>query len=405
MLLGYSCVEPFTPETEIFEETLVIDARLTDEFKHHEVFISKSKPFEIQVVRVEENALVSIVENELISFEFEEISPGRYRSKTPFAAKEKEIYQLFITTSNGRSYASMSETMPDKVPIGDLQVRREISDLGVDGIAIVLSSSVPGAQPRFFRYDYEETYKIVAPKWDPFEFEVIDSVACTDGDAYEVGIKPKISTKGQICYGQKASTDIILTSTADLTENTVADFLIRFIGQQNFILSHRYSIMVKQYSQSVNAHSYYENLESFSSSESVFSDVQPGFLMGNIFSETNENENVIGYFETASVSSKRIFFDYEDFFPDEPLPDYPSACEILGNPQLIAEGYHCTEPPNSVCDGACGSPLIDQIQGKTVSFAGEKEPADIIAPFYTVPRACGDCTVLGSDIKPDFWIE
>ena len=42
---------------------------------------------------------------------------------------------------------------------------------------------------------------------------------------------------------------------------------------------------------------------------------------------------------------------------------------------------------------------------KEKSITLEKEPQDYVAPYLTLPRACGDCTVLGSSIKPDFWID
>lgn len=399
------CVEPFQAETQGFSEALVVDARLTNEEKQHLVLLSRARPFEQDSISPEQNATVSIVENSGTIYEFEETTPGTYMSNTAFAGETGKDYQLLITTTNGSSYSSNTEKMPENVPIGDLIVKRQTNDLGEDGVAVVIDNSSLGSQPRYFRYDYEESYKIMAPNWDPFEMFVIDSIACLDGDAFEVGKRVKNSLKGRICYGQNLSTDISLASTSNLENNTLSNFRVRFINRENYILMHRYSILVKQYSQSVDAHSYYQNLESFSASESVFTETQPGFLSGNIVSETNSDENVIGYFETAAISSQRVFFNYEDVFPDGPLPEYPINCANLGNPQLIGQGYHCTMGSAGVCDGNCVSPLIDQIQANLIVFAAEREPAFWPAPFLTLPRGCGDCTVLGSDIKPDFWID
>ena len=402
MILG--CIETFEAETIGFEGVLVVDARMTDEQKKHEVFLSRLRPFEQDSITPETNAAVSIIEDSETVFEFEEVSPGNYISTSSFAGKGNHSYQLSVNTADGLSFSSNSEIMPENIPIADIAAKRVTQGFGDEGIAVVVDNSSLGNQPRYFRYTYEEAYKIVAPNWDPFEFEIIDDVACLDGDAFEVGIKTKNGETGRICYGQKSSTDIILGSTENLEGNTLSNFMVRFINRNNYILTHRYSILVNQYTQNVNAHSYYQNLDDFSSSESIFSETQPGFLEGNVVSD-NSDAKVIGYFEAASVSSKRVYFNYEDFFPQETLPDYPGNCDILGNPQLIAEGYHCTTSTPSVCDGNCASPLIDNIKANLLVFAGEKEPSDIIAPYFTLPRACGDCTVLGSDIKPDFWIE
>lgn len=404
LLVLQGCIEPFEAATLDFEGALVVDARLTNEARQHQVLLSRARPFEAEGAVPERGAVVTMLEDSGTSYAFEEVTPGQYVSTAVFGAQENRSYQLRITTANGSSYSSTTETMPENVPIADLEIRRETNDLGEDGVAVFLDNSSLGNQARYFRYDYEETYKIIAPNWDPFKFKVIDSIACSDGDAFEVTIEPKGSTDGRICYGKNASTEILLASTTNLENNDISDFRVRFVNRENYTLMHRYSILVNQYSQSVDAHSYYQSLQAFSVSESVFSDIQPGFLAGNIVSESDPNENVIGYFETAAVSSKRVFFNYEDLFPEEPLPDYPITCSRLGNPQLIPEGYHCTQPPNSVCDGNCESPLLSQIETNIIVFAGQKAN-DFLSPFYTLPRACGDCTVLGSKIKPDFWID
>lgn len=404
-LLFQGCIEPFEAETLDFEGALVVDARITNEEKQHQVVLTRARPFEQDDSSPERNATVTIEEGSGISYTFEETSPGQYTSTVAFGAKSNESYQLKITTSDGATYSSTAETMPDNVPIADIEIKRATNDFGEDGVSIILDNESLGDQPRYFRYDYEENYKIVAPNWDPVAFNIIDSLACVDGDAFEVGIKQRDPQKERICYGQDKSKDIILVSTANLDNNTVSDFEVRFVNRENYILTHRYSILVNQYSQSVDAHSYYQSLEAFSVSESVFNEIQPGFLSGNITSMTDDDQNVIGYFETAAVSSKRVFFNYEDLFPDEELPEYPVNCRTLGNPRLIPRGYHCTEGSSGVCDGNCDSPLIGQIQAGTIVYAGVVDPPDFVAPYLTRSRACGDCTVLGSDVKPDFWID
>lgn len=399
------CIEPFEAETLGFEGVLVVDARITNEMKQHVVLLSRARPFEQDSVVSEPNATVSIMEGSGTEFTFEEIAPGHYRSTMPFAATAGETYQLNIRTAEGSTYESTPERMPDNVPIAKLQIKRDTNDLGEDGVSIVLDNQSLGSEPRYFRYDYEENYKIIAPNWDPAAFDIIDSIACLDGDAFEVGIKQRDPAKERICYGQNKSKDIILASTANLEDNTVSDFEVRFVSRESYTLMHRYSIRVNQYAQSVDAHSYYQDLEAFSVSESVFNEIQPGFLAGNIKATERDDQNVIGYFETAAVSSKRVYFNYEDLFPDEELPEYPINCRTIGNPRLIPRGYHCTQGMSGICDGNCDSPLIGQIQAGTIVYAGTVDPPDFIAPYLTRSRACGDCTVLGSDVKPDFWID
>jgi hypothetical protein len=51
-------------------------------------------------------------------------------------------------------------------------------------------------------------------------------------------------------------------------------------------------------------------------------------------------------------------------------------------------------------------PLYDAIQGNLVKFLEENlNQGQLEGPFITVPRACGDCTALGTSEPPEFWEE
>ncbi len=405
LLLG--CIESFEAETKGFEGVLVVDARLTDEEKQHQVLLSRARPFEQDSIASEQNATVSIKDGNGTTYDFQEVEAGRYVSISTFGAQQHTSYQLEITTANGNSYASELVFTPEKVPIDKVYVRHETNEANEDGVGIFVDSESNSSDISYLRYEYEETYKIIAPNYDPFEFEIIDDVACTDGDAFEVGIKQRTEQQ-QICFASNASTAVIQTSTEALSENSLIKFPIRFIEQSDFIISHRYSILVRQHSQTLESFSYYEDLEAFSSSESVFTDTQAGFLAGNIASVSDADEKVIGYFQLTSVSEQRMFFNYADVFPTAPLPEYPINCANESNPRLIPRGYHCTDGNFGECDGNCTSPLIQAIKANLIVFSSEVEGDDflaIVAPYYTKPRACGDCTVLGSNVEPDFWIE
>ena len=305
-----------------------------------------------------------------------------------------------ITTSDGRSYRSDATPMPNSTPIQELSAERVVNDLGEEGVSIKLDNTPGGAEPSYFRFEYEETYKIIAPRWDPFEMEVVHYIAC-DTIPYQVEIRPR-QEEQRTCFASASSLNIIQASTDELTENRIVNKEVRYLSRDNYIISHRYSINVKQYSQTLDAFSYYERLQDFSSFDNLFSLVQPGLLEGNVFSETSSDEKVLGYFEVASVSTERMYFNYEDLFPDEPLPPYAVDCGFMGNPQLYTAGYHCDGFRS--CDGACESPLIEGILAGLITFAQENEE-DFNQPYFTWPSPCGDCTKIGSNVVPEFWIE
>ncbi len=398
-----SCVEPFEAETQQFENALVIDARLTDEEKQHIVLLSRARSFEKSDSSAEQNATVKMIDDVGNTYAFSENEPGKYVSELVFSAQQNRSYQLTVETSDKQTYSSESIRTPEVAQIENLYVEREINDQGAEGVSVYLDNT--SATSKYFRYEYEETYKIIAPNYDPFEFDILYYVACDPDRWYEVGIKARTEQK-KVCYASKKSLEIMQASTNQLSSNELSRFQVRFIDRENYIMSHRYSILVKQFTQNLEAHSYFENLNKFSSSESVFTDIQPGFLAGNIISDTNNDTKVLGYFEVTSVDEQRVYFNYEDLFPGETLPPYAIKCTNVGNPQLINRGYHCDGP--FVCDGDCDSPLIEAILAEIIVFSAENEnyPEDFSgAPYLTLPSPCGDCTKLGSNIVPDFWEE
>jgi hypothetical protein len=136
------------------------------------------------------------------------------------------------------------------------------------------------------------------------------------------------------------------------------------------------------------AYTYYDLLNQLSGEGNVLAQIQPGFINSNIVSATNRNEKVLGFFEVASVTEKRIFFNYEDLFPGEDLPPYFINCRTSA--PLIAT--------------ISGTPLKDGIQAGIIEYYQDNvEAGPNEGPYLVVPTACGVCTELGQSEAPDFW--
>ncbi len=383
--LATSCVESFEIKTDVFESAIVIEAIITNEFKYQEIYLSRTFKFE-EEASFENNAEVKIVDSSKNTFVFTENSPGKYISTVKFGAQLDAEYQLFITTSSGKSYTSKPVQLPSIVPIDNIQAVREKSDLGVDRVGILVDSFDPSGKSRNYRYEYEETYKIIAPYWSPQYLKIVNDTVSPP----EIGILPK-TWEDQICYKTVVSNTIIQTQTNNLTEDRVSKFPVRFLPRDNFIISHRYSILVKQYVQSPEAYTYYETLNSLASSESLFSQTQPGFINGNVVSKDNPDEKVLGFFDVSSVSSKRIFFNFSDLFPNESLPPFIAECDLYAPPETAPVGK---------------LPLAAIIRDGTRTFWNiNGNPEKGAGPYFMVPVICGDCRLLGSIEAPSFWTE
>ncbi|WP_298392737.1 DUF4249 domain-containing protein [Flavobacterium sp.] len=394
-LLLVSCTEPYALQTNSYEEALVIEATITDELKFQEIKISKTYRLEESAPTIVSDAVVVLKDNLGNTYDFIEQS-DKYVSVTPFKAEPNRQYQLKIITDNGKSYTSKTEVLTQVSPIQNITPR--INNVnGQRGVEIVVNSFDPTNNSKYYRFEYEETNKIVAPRWLPVKAQVVYGPQGSSPPAV-INLLPR-TEEAQICFTTKKSDKIILTSTNDLTEDRVA-FPVRFIANNDYLIANRYSILVKQYVQNLASYTYYKTLSELSGNESVLSQNQPGFFFGNLKSDDNPNEKVIGYFEVSSVSSQRIFFNFSDVFPFELLPKYPYKCDpdpILGTDDPEVYFKFCFDPFDFTCGGYSALQLL--ASEKSVYF----NLVDNIYELYPTP--CGDCTSFSSNIRPTFWID
>ena len=390
-LLLSSCTEQYVMQTNTFEDILVVNGILTNELRLQEIKLNRTYRLEEDKAPFEKGANVYVTDSDNIVYEFEE-DVDSYLSKSEFKAEAGKTYQLNIITKDGKSYSSTSETL---TAISEIKVTPTVQTIeGQKGVQIDISSFDPTSQSKFYRYEYDETYKIVAPKWTPDKHEVAPFLT-PDGNPDFI-VVPRTNGETKTCYSTKRLEDLLLKSTVGLTEDRV-DFPIRFISVKDPIIRERYSIIVRQYVQNLASYTYYKTLKDLSISKSILSQIQTGFNYGNLKSNDNAAEKIVGYFEVSSVSSQRIYFNYRDLFPtDTYYPPYFIDCSEV-------ELLNCW-------DRGCQGPQILSFVGSISSLYSFRYGADLpdrrhYAKYVFVPADCGDCTKFSSNIKPLFWID
>ncbi|BFP42796.1 hypothetical protein FGF1_36410 [Flavobacteriaceae bacterium GF1] len=375
LLLTYSCTEPFEFEAEAFENVLIIDASITDEVKTQEVFLSRSFVSDETAVQ-ESGAMVSIRDDMGVEYQFQEAEPGLYRSTIDFGAVEGRDYSLQVRTNDGDAYSSSMVTLPPKAEMAELEVVRTTNESGIDGVAILANGMGPAGEVGYYRYEYEETYRIVSPFITFAELVVVSE----DPPLLELN---QIDREQRICYNTVVSNVIAITDTEGFSENRVSDFQVRFIPQNDEIIASRYSILVKQHTQSREAHVFYETLREFSGIENLFTQTQPGFINGNISPDNDSGERALGFFEVTSVTSQRVFFSFEDIFPNE-VPFAP-FCEIRTIDSRDPSLFN----------------LITSNRWRFLSIL--PTDSDVILIYEIAPARCVDCSVFNTTVVPNFW--
>tara|TARA_R110002073_G_scaffold108336_1_gene243310 strand:+ start:20474 stop:21628 length:1155 start_codon:yes stop_codon:yes gene_type:complete len=371
LLTTNSCVEEFSAATVEFEDAIVIEATITNELKYQKILLSRTHKLEKKDPNPESSATIRITTSSNTYYTFHETEPGVYLSDIQFSAQPSSNYQLSITTSNGREYTSQpTELTSNTSAIENVYGIRETNEDGVDGIGIYIDSFDPTNSSKYYGYEFEETYQIIVPYWVPDEFKIISL------DPFEWTIVPR-SQEERVCYATVNSQGRLATNTDLISEDRISKFLVKFFAINNIRNNSRYSILIKQYTLSSQAYNFYETLNNLSTSESLLSQNQPGFIAGNIFSASSQNEKVLGFFEVISVVQKRIFFNRTDYTSES-----------------FWDSWAC-RPFHPSPDTA---PLNSLIRNKWSFFSGPLDP-------IVVHRTCSDCTQLGSNIKPDFWVD
>lgn len=389
MMLVISCVEEYDVQTEVFESALVVEAIITDEDKHHTITLSRTYRFEEDGPVPETNAQVKVVSNDGNEYLFIENPDGKYISELSFSADQNETYFLEIITSDGRTYKSYEAQISQQSHIDNLVFERNFNENGEEGVSVLIDTYDPTGESKYYRFEYEETYKIIAPNWTSLDLVIGDT--SMDEPLFMFENRP---IEELICYQTNKLNTINIVNTNDYFEDRLEGYRVHFVNRNNYIISHRYSALVRMYVQSREAYVFYKTLKEFSDSESIFSQSQTGFFEGNVFSTTNSSENVIGFFDVSSVDEQRIYFNYEDLFAEEVLPPYQNSCTLIAAPADVAPA-----PGASI-------PLVTYLQSgdwKYLRFNDDIEGEE--GPYDLILRPCGDCTALGNSEAPDFWIE
>jgi hypothetical protein len=219
---------------------------------------------------------------------------------------------------------------------------------GIDGCQIYLNTYDPESKCRYFRWDFAETWilRLLFP------------------------------VPNQTCWISDKSHSINIKSTVAFDESRITRYPINYITNITDRLTRKYSILVNQYSLNEDEYIYWEKIQNIAVQVGGLYDVIPASVQSNIKCIEDPTEKVLGYFSVSAKSSKRLF--------------------IKDNFEGIIYRY-----------GDCPTDTIPYVDppglGITVWILDDE-------PNYTPPfriltdkKGCADCTVRGSNVKPDFW--
>ena len=332
---------------------------------------SSSKP--------ETGAIVSIVTDGGISYPVIETGNGNYMAAV-INSNAPVKYSLKIMTSNGESYQSDFVVAKNSPPIDSVYYK-----ITNNGINIYADTHDPTNSSRYYRWDFTDTY-IFHSAFDSYGYY-------TPIPKDTVLARPPSQQIYQ-CWRNDTSSNVIVNSTAKLTNDVVSGNLISTIASSSEKIANRYSIKVNQYVLTVDAFNYYQQLKNNTQSLGTIFDPQPSELPGNIHCLSNPAEVVVGYVTAGAPSQTRVYIDNHN------LPNWQSINYYAGC-VLDTDLYKFQQKGG----GTINQVALNIFTGYAIPVLPIAVPNGPILGWSASGPSCVDCSLRGTNIKPSYWID
>ena len=361
-LLLSSCISQFVPQVEEAKELLVVQGLITDQHETDTVRLSRSQPLgeaasAIPVGRCN----VSISDNLGNVVYLTETQPGTYITPSSFYGEAGRFYTLHIATGAELGNFTYESTPCELVPVPPIDsvyyekvvIEKPVGFYkGIDACQIKLDTYDPENKCKYYRWNFSETWI----------FRLLFDVP------------------NQTCWIKDKSHSINIKSTVAFDRALIKGYPINYITNITDRLKTRYSILVNQYSMNADEYSYWEKIQNIAVQVGGLYDIIPTSVPSNLFCVENPSEKVLGYFSVSAKKSKRLFIS--DTFNG--IIDRYNKCitDTVFNPNF---------PGVNVNAWILFSHILSIPQ---VSFYE-----------ITTDHGCADCTLRGTTVRPDFWID
>ena len=381
ILTSLACVDLYTPDIGEYQDALVVDAVFSNSFVPSKVVLTRTVNYNDLNIIPEEEAIVEILEMDGPRHRLVEQSPGIYQSDPDqFQGIPGRSYQLNITTRDGSSYESDWEIMNNPVPIANIEkVYEEIpvfdQSYELDkGINLYLSSVNESTETHYYRWSFEETFEFRVPFPSKVDFTEAQEVIPHNREL-------------ETCWRTINSSKTLIASSENAQDGSISKQPIQFVSVNDERLLIKYSILIRQHSISKSTYTYHKNiLETTETTGSLFDPI-PTENFGNMHS-LNGNLPIIGYFEVAGIDEERLWISKEEIPTNPLIPTGFEACPEVTINTTNRFIYNWQIRRNL----ERGLVLVDSLF-PFVNWTGF---------LMTTPR-CADCTLTGTNVKPDYW--
>lgn len=373
LLFAWGCKEPFEPDLSMENlGVLTVEGYSDTDGTQSQLYLGYTRliygenlgPGSSPAI----GARVLLESNSGMQYPLQDMGNGNYLFEQDIS--EDEIYRLRVFLDEDDSYTSEPMLPMISNPIEDIGFEKDER-----GVEIYITTR--GSQDvDDFIWTFEETYEFNPIFISPWVYRP---------ETKEIGSRSP-EENNFLCYRNLKSGDLLMEISSNFDENVIFKKAITRIEPGDERLSVRYSILVSQMALSQEAAEFWEIMKKNRDDIGTIFSPMPSNISGNMSHDQDPEVSVIGHVSLGVVEQRRLFISAQ-----EVNPWYNS---------LLAY-YDCILESDTVPKDRYEEVFASGIKLPTVGiYLGDSsEPIG----FRAALRRCVDCTLRGTNVKPDFW--
>jgi len=382
--LVFSCREAYTPPQITANSNYLVVEGLINTGTDSTIFkLSRTvRLYAKTTTQNETHAIVTVESDANAVYPLKEITPGTYAS-APLGLSSTAKYRLRIIANTNTHTTYLSDFVPVKnsPPIDSVGYT-----LQPDGLQIYANTHDATNNTRYYRWDFSEAWEF-RTFYDSLFIPVLDPA---QGPGF-LKNRDLVNNNVNICWSNVYSTDIVLASSAKLTQDVMYQAPITFVASNAEKLRIRYSINVKQYALTEDAFNFWQLMKKNTEQLGSIFDAQPSEVNGNIHNISDASEPVFGYISAGTIQQKRIYIS-NTVLPTSWVP-------------LNIYLFPCSTDPTSQITVPIPKYDIYFYTGQYLPLAPVFDTAGNLIGYTGGIRECTDCTLKGYNKPPPFWKE
>lgn len=371
MLLDIRCISSYAPpEIKANLNYLVVDGFLDKSSNTCAVKLTRTVPISggLSTLPVVLDATVQLEDDANTLAVLKGDGTGTYLASGLNIDNTKK-YRLKIKTADAKEYES------DFVPVIQTPAIDSVGwNITLDGMQLYVNTHGGNDNSRYYLWNFIETWEYRSAQKSDWRFD----------DSTKEKIVPRDTSDNLYrCWQTAYSNEILVGSTAQLSDNVVSEFQLEVLPLTSEKTRFRYSIEVNQRALTQEAFEYWVLLKKNSENLGTLFDALPSQIFGNLRCTTNASEPVIGYFSAGNATKKRIFVNAIDL----PFVLHDTGYEYCHLDTLFLKDI----------------PLFKALSKKYL-IGGTIHVGDPLVGYAISTNDCIDCRLHGGvNAPPSFW--